>query len=210
MLTVPAFDLGRMLGERHATATPTEAGHFLIDYAEAERVGRWSLRSALVRYAQPQAERASAILELVRRTDAALASHRALLERHPVAVDPDLGRGSDPTAARLWPDARITDLARLDHRCTALIADAVAGYESVSTLTADEHRLIPILGVAVAMDELADALTDWAVDIRRPRPDDLVDSTCRSVEQRLDELGVARESFDPSMVPAGSSRRWRT
>ncbi len=53
----------------------------LIDYAETERVGQWSLRSALVRYAQPEPVRAGHVLELVRRLDAALAPSRSRLER---------------------------------------------------------------------------------------------------------------------------------
>lgn len=44
----------------------------LVDYAECSRVDDWSLRSALVRYAQIAPDRASAVLELVRRTDGAL------------------------------------------------------------------------------------------------------------------------------------------
>ena len=34
----------------------------LVDYAGLARVGDWSLRSALVRFAQPEPERAAALL----------------------------------------------------------------------------------------------------------------------------------------------------
>lgn len=44
----------------------------LVEFAERVRDGGWSLRAALVRYAQLAPERASAILELIRRTDGAL------------------------------------------------------------------------------------------------------------------------------------------
>jgi hypothetical protein len=44
----------------------------LVDFAERPRVQEWSLRSALVRYAQPEPERASAVLEIVRRIEFAL------------------------------------------------------------------------------------------------------------------------------------------
>lgn len=58
----------------------------LVDYAERSRADDWSLRSALVRYAQLAPERASAVLELVRRTDGAL-KH---LAQHPErATDAD-------------------------------------------------------------------------------------------------------------------------
>ena len=50
----------------------------LVDFAERSRVGDWSLRSALVRYAEGQPERVSRVLEQVRRLEAAL---------HPLAKD---------------------------------------------------------------------------------------------------------------------------
>lgn len=72
----------------------------LVDYAESPRVDDWTLRSALVRLAQPEPVRAGAVLELIRRTDAALAPHRRRLERDEVTAhtavevvgdeDPDL------------------------------------------------------------------------------------------------------------------------
>ncbi len=52
----------------------------LLAYAEAPRQDDWTLRSALVRYAQPEPLRASAVLELVRRTDGALHPHARRLE----------------------------------------------------------------------------------------------------------------------------------
>ena len=62
----------------------------LADYAERGRVGGWSLRSSLVRYAQQEPVAASAVLELVRRTEGALAPHRRVLERTAVAAaEPD-------------------------------------------------------------------------------------------------------------------------
>ena len=44
----------------------------LVDPAERPRAENWSLRAALTRYAQPQPQRASAVIELLRRTEAAL------------------------------------------------------------------------------------------------------------------------------------------
>ena len=44
----------------------------LVDYADAARVDDWSLRSALVRFAQPEPERAAALLRVVRRLDQVL------------------------------------------------------------------------------------------------------------------------------------------
>jgi len=44
----------------------------LLGFADAPRDQDWTLRSALVRFAQPEPTRAGAVLELVRRTDGAL------------------------------------------------------------------------------------------------------------------------------------------
>ena len=44
----------------------------VVDFAERSRVGDWSLRSALVRYAEGQPERVSQVLEQVRRSTPAL------------------------------------------------------------------------------------------------------------------------------------------
>lgn len=53
----------------------------LVDTAERPRAGNWSLRAALTRYAQPQPQRASAVIELLRRIDVALKPHHKRLER---------------------------------------------------------------------------------------------------------------------------------
>lgn len=53
----------------------------LLDYAERPRVRDWSLRAALCRYAQPQPERVSTVLDLMRRTEFALAPHIKTVER---------------------------------------------------------------------------------------------------------------------------------
>jgi hypothetical protein len=52
----------------------------LLDYAERPRVKDWSLRAALCRYAQPQPERVRTVLDLMRRTEFALAPHLKAVE----------------------------------------------------------------------------------------------------------------------------------
>jgi hypothetical protein len=47
----------------------------LLEYTERPRAHGWSLRSALTRYAQGQPQRVSDVLQLVRRIEAAYASH---------------------------------------------------------------------------------------------------------------------------------------
>lgn len=62
----------------------------LADYAERPRQGDWSLRSSLVRFAQAEPTRAGALLEVVRRCDAAL---------HPLAKElATSGRNADVDA----------------------------------------------------------------------------------------------------------------
>ena len=59
----------------------------LLDVAERSRVGDWSLRSALVRYAQGEPMRVSRVLDVVRRLEAGLKPHLKALERDPAVAD---------------------------------------------------------------------------------------------------------------------------
>jgi hypothetical protein len=67
----------------------------LVDYAERPRTRDWSLRAALVRYAQPQPQRVNDLLDAVRRTDFALAEHNDELLRDGHALWDELGNGDD-------------------------------------------------------------------------------------------------------------------
>lgn len=93
---------GTLLGERYVNEDNTAGrGHTLrgvsaevhppelaqlIDYAERSRAGDWSLRSALTRYAQPQPQRVSDLLDLVRRIEFAIGPHRPTIERDGAAL----------------------------------------------------------------------------------------------------------------------------
>jgi hypothetical protein len=79
----------------------------LLDFAERPRVDDWSLRAALVRYAQPEPARVAQILELVRRIDAALGTHRARLESEGDAI---WAAVVDDSAAANSPDATLVGL----------------------------------------------------------------------------------------------------
>jgi hypothetical protein len=81
----------------------------LVDFAERPRVDDWSLRAALVRYAQPEPARVAQILELVRRIDAALATHRSVLERDGDAL---WAAVADASGATDGPDAAVVGLLR--------------------------------------------------------------------------------------------------
>jgi hypothetical protein len=67
----------------------------LVDFAERPRTRDWSLRSALVRYAQPEPQRVNDILELVRRVDAVLAKSGARLGREGPALWDAVERDGD-------------------------------------------------------------------------------------------------------------------
>jgi hypothetical protein len=67
----------------------------LVDFAERPRLDDWSLRAALVRYAQPQPQRASDILDNIRRVDFALAKQSRMLEREGPALWDALHRKGD-------------------------------------------------------------------------------------------------------------------
>lgn len=124
-----------------ATRPPAE----LLGLAERARRDDWTLRSALVRYAQPEPQRASAVLELVRRIDGALAPHARTIET-----------GDD-------------------------VDDTVRG----------------VLDAAARLDDLAEILTAWAIDVARPQPDAEVDTIAREVFTALGALGVPRETRPP-------------
>ncbi|MEO7556354.1 MAG: hypothetical protein ABIV94_07090 [Acidimicrobiales bacterium] len=68
----------------------------LVDFAERPREGDWSLRSALTRYAQPQPERVSQVLELVRRIELALRSYAEVVDRDGPLLWQVLGSGATP------------------------------------------------------------------------------------------------------------------
>jgi hypothetical protein len=68
----------------------------LVDFAERPRTHDWSLRSALVRYAQPEPQRVNDLLDLVRRTDGALGRHAGLLQREGEAIWGALEHDSSP------------------------------------------------------------------------------------------------------------------
>jgi hypothetical protein len=79
----------------------------LLDFAERPRVDDWSLRAALVRYAQPQPERAARVLDVLRRVEGALHRHGKVLERDGPTIwatlsdDPPSPTGSHPDVTPL-------------------------------------------------------------------------------------------------------------
>jgi hypothetical protein len=88
-----------------AELTPPELA-LLVDFSERSRANDWSLRSALVRYAQPHPERVEALLDLTRRLEFAIGKHSKVLAKHGDDVWLALQSGGDA-------DADIKDVVEL-------------------------------------------------------------------------------------------------
>jgi hypothetical protein len=78
----------------------------LVAFAERSRVGDWSLRSALCRYAQPQPRRVSEVLDVVRRIEFALHP----MARQLVTDGPDLWSRLEAGPSDDDPDALLLGL----------------------------------------------------------------------------------------------------
>lgn len=123
----------------------------LVDYAERSRDGDWSLRSALVRYAQPEPQRVSQVLELVRRLDFALHQHTKLLVKEGPALWSAVatGNGADEHAA----------VVGLLHAADVL--DRMA--EHVVAWAVDRHGPRPDAEVDAAVRDVTQRLDDLGV-----------------------------------------------
>jgi hypothetical protein len=128
----------------------------LVDYAERPRAGDWSLRSALVRYAEGQPVRASQVIELVRRVDAALhAQAKVLAER-----GPELWTALE-ARRREGPDGALVGLLAAADDLDAL-ADHLAAWAE------DPRRDRPDAAVDGAVRQVAQHLDDLGVPREEP------------------------------------------
>ncbi len=57
----------------------------------------------------------------------------------------------------------------------------------------DGDELLGLLGTIVELDDLGDALADWAADRAGKHPEGRVDAVVAATARRLDELGIPRE-----------------
>ncbi len=188
------------LAERHQALAEPDPRISVINYAESPRVDDWTLRSALVRLAQPEAARVAAVLEVVRRCDAALQPLARTIEARTVSCDHDLtaaeltADGGRPDRGRRYPDGRVVDLARLTRHHPAEADGLVVAYDAVAGLDPAERSAIPILEVALALDELAEQLTRWAASERPGAiPTDALDTVCAQTWAHMDRAGIPVE-----------------
>lgn len=124
----------------------------LVDYAERSREGDWSLRSALVRYAQPEPERVSQVLELVRRLDFALHQHHKLLVKEGAALWPAVSDGH-ATGEHSAVVGLLQAAAVLDRMADHVVAWAVDRHgprpdAEIDAAVADVTKRLDDLGVA--------------------------------------------------------------
>lgn len=200
--------LGRSLAQRHSEPAEPKPELSVVNYAESPRVGDWSLRSALVRLAQPEPQRVAALIELVRRLDAVLRQVTRVLERHTVTCDrglaailePGPGGRSLAEPVDAYPDTRTADLARLARLDPGSFATVLSAYRADAHLESEELLALPLLALVLELDDLAEELAAWAdresLDEVGP-PVEAVDETAGRVRARLDELGVPVESGPP-------------
>lgn len=126
----------------------------LLDFAERPRVQGWSLRSALVRYAQADPVRVSQVLELVRRIEAAWQPHTKLLVQQGPEVWATLDGGPPPDAE---PQALLVgllgaarDLDEMADRVAAWAVDRSPDRPDavVDAAVADVTKRLDAMGVA--------------------------------------------------------------
>lgn len=200
-----ATEAGRLLASRHDREVEPDPDVSLVNYGERPHEGDWTLRSALVRLAQPHPAAVGSLLELMRRLDAPLHHVSKILHRHTVICDRLLTvdrLGSPPSEP--YPDTRSADLARLVEAGLP-VPDVLSGYEESAPLETEERLAVPLLAVAVQFDLLADELTAWALVGPADPPMEAVDRVLADVAPRLDRLGVPVETGPPpgARRPAG-------
>jgi hypothetical protein len=110
----------------------------LLGFTERPRRGDWSLRAALTRYAQPEPQRVSDLLEHVRRVEFAIKPHVKALER-----------GQEPAGAVVGLLDVIADLDLLGDVLAAWAADPTGERPdaAVDAATADVARRLDELGI---------------------------------------------------------------
>lgn len=131
----------------------------LVDVAERSRVGDWSLRSALCRYAQPDPPRVAAVLSLVRRWEAGLHDHVPTLRKDGARLLAAAESSGDPAA----DDALVVGLLRVGMRLDET-GDRVAAWAD------DRTGPSPAADLDAAAAEIAAELDRLGVPEEEPIP----------------------------------------
>lgn len=138
----------------------------LIDFAERPRLEDWSMRAALVRYAQPQPQRVNDLLDLVRRLEWSLGKAKALIDREGHDIWHDLDSGDEDSGSEEFD--HVVDLLRaareLDHLGDVLAAWAV----DISTSRPDGEVDEVLVDVAARLEALGIPHEERQPPSRRP------------------------------------------
>ncbi|HVJ95439.1 MAG TPA: hypothetical protein VNC41_01255 [Acidimicrobiia bacterium] len=141
--------------------SPPELAH-LVEFSERPRTHDWSLRSALVRYAQPQPARVEAILDLTRRLEFAIGKHNKVLAKHGDEVWRAIESGDDG-------DDTVKDVVALLR--VAQEIDALG--DILAAWAVDRHGAQPEATVDACIARIAAQLDDLGVPreerVRPPR-----------------------------------------
>jgi hypothetical protein len=119
----------------------------LVDFAERPRLEDWSLRSSLVRYAQPEPARVARLLDVVRRADAAMASNRKLFEKQGAAVWAAIVDGAPTDVVDANVIALLNAVRRLDELGDVIATWAVDARQPRPDAALDEAT--PVIGAAL-------------------------------------------------------------
>ncbi len=164
----------------HAKPEDVDEENSILNYAEAPREKDWTLRSALVRLAQPHPLRSEAVLQLVRRLDAAIKPMVRSLQQHGVT-----SQRSIPGGAQNISDTRLVDVVS--------DSDVLAAYRERIELNDAEQASVQLVRLALQMDELADRLATWAAAGSSDPPLAEIDHTCARVLKAMNDGGVPEE-----------------
>jgi hypothetical protein len=134
-----------------ADLEPTELAR-LLDFAERPRVGDWSFRAALTRYAQPEPQRVGDLLELTRRIEFAIRPHVKAVEREGAAFWQALQSSDGSSAVEPFVVELLRAMVELDRLGDVLAAWALDPAAErpdalVDEITADVARRLEHLGV---------------------------------------------------------------
>ncbi len=165
----------------HAKPVEVDEQNSILNYAEAPRVGDWTLRSALVRLAQPHPLRSEAVLQLVRRLDAAIRPMVRPLQQHGVT-----SQRSIPGGAQKIADTRLVDVAS--------DSAVLAAYGEMVELDDAEQASIHLVDLALQLDKLSNTLSAWAAAGSDGAPLAEIDNTCARVLKAMNDGGVPEEA----------------